>query len=314
MADMVLRTSIGNYGHTTPLKDGTITSERFDMEHIEITPVPMIFRRMVRSLEFDVSEMALSTYFCSRAHGKRFTGIPVFLTRDFYHGALVYNRRSGIESPKDLEGRKVGVRSYTFTPGVWTRGILSSEYGVDLDAVTWVLSGDEHVEEYVAPSNVVSSSNNDLVEMLLSGEIDAAIAPGPVDSPDVLPLFPDASEADDAWHRKTGVYPISHLLVAKDATLDANDGLSTELFDMFSEAKSQYLCSLLSGDATAPMDQTLLKIAEIVGDDPIPYGYESSKKSLETFIGFNVEQGVIPEAVDPAGLFVPETLSLGDSV
>ena len=314
MADMVLRTSIGNYGHTTPLKDGTITSERFDMEHVEITPVPMIFRRMVRGLEFDVAEMALSTYFCSRAHGKRFTGIPVFLTRDFYHGAPVYNRRSGIESPKDLEGRKVGVRSYTFTPGVWTRGILSSEYGVDLDAVTWVLSGDEHVEEYVAPSNVVSSSNNDLVEMLLSGEIDAAIAPGPVDSPDVLPLFPDASEADDDWHRKTGVYPISHLLVAKDATLDANDGLSTELFDMFSEAKSQYLCSLLSGDATAPMDQTLLKMAEIVGDDPIPYGYESSKKSLETFIGFNVEQGVIPEAVDPAGLFVPETLSLGDSV
>ena len=314
MADLVLRTSIGNYGHTTPLKDGTITSERFDMDHIEITPAPMIFRRMVRSLEFDVAEMALATYFCARAHGKKFIGIPIFLTRDFYHGALVYNRRSGIESPKDLEGRKVGVRSYTFTPGVWTRGILSSEYGVDLDAVTWVLSGDEHVEEYVAPPNVVSSSNNDLVEMLLSGEIDAAIAPRPVDSPDVLRLFPDASEADDAWHRKTGVYPISHLLVAKDATLDANDGLSTELFDMFSEAKSQYLCSLLSGDATAPMDQTLLKMAEIVGDDPIPYGYESSKKSLETFIGFNVEQGVIPEAVDPAGLFVPETLSLGDSV
>ncbi len=314
MPDLTLRTSIGNYGHTTPLKDGTITSERFDMEHIEIIPVPMIFRRMVRSLEFDVAEMALATYLCARAHGKKFTGIPIFLTRDFYHGALVYNSRSGIESPKDLEGRKVGVRSYTFTPGVWTRGILISEYGVDLSAVTWVLSGDEHVEEYVAPSNVVVSPNNDLVEMLLSGEIDAAIAPGPVDSPDVLPLFPEAREADDAWHHKTGIYPISHLLVAKDATLEANDGLATELFEMFNEAKSQYLCSLLSGDATAPMDQALLKMAEIVGDDPIPYGYESSKKSLETFIGFNVEQGVIPEAVDPTDLFAPETLSLGDSV
>ncbi len=311
MPDLVLRTSIGNYGHTTPLKDGTLTSRMFDMEHIEISPVPMIFRRMVRGLEFDVAEMALATYFCSRAHGKRFTGIPIFLTRDFYHGALMYNRRSGIETPKDLEGRKVGVRSYTFTPGVWTRGILQTEYGVDLNAVTWVLSGDEHVEEYVAPSNVVSSPNNDLGAMLLSREIDAAISPGPVDSPDIQPLFPESQKADDAWHRKTGVYPISHLLVAKDATLESNDGLTSELFDLFNEAKSQYLCSLLSGDATAPMDRALLKMAEIVGDDPIPYGYESSRKTLETFIGFNVEQGIIPKAVDPEEMFRPETLSLG---
>ena len=313
MADLTLRTSIGNYGHTTPLKDGTLTSERFDMEHIEITPVPMIFRRMVRNLEFDVAEMALATYFCARAHGKKFIGLPIFLTRDFYHGALVYNRRSGIESPEDLEGRRVGVRSYTFTPGVWTRGILSSEYGVDLDAVTWVLSGDEHVEEYVAPSNVAPSSSDDLGEMLLSGEIDAAILPGPVDSPDIQPLIPESREAADAWHRRTGLYPISHLLVAKDATLDENEGLATELFDIFSEAKTEYICRLMSGDATDAWDQSALKMAEIVGDDPIPYGYESSLKTLETFIGFNLEQGVIPEAVAPAELFAPETLSLGDS-
>ena len=312
MTDMVLRTSIGNYGHTTPLKDGRVTSDRFGMEHIEITPVPMIFRRMVRGLEFDVAEMALATYFCSRAHGKKFTGIPIFLTRDFYHGAMVYNRRSGIESPKDLEGRKVGARSYTFTPGVWTRGILSSEYGVDLSAVTWVLSGDEHVEEYAAPSNVVSSASNDLGEMLLSGEIDAAILPGPVDSPDILPLFPEAHEADEAWHKKTGLYPISHLLVAKDATLEANENLATELFDMFSEAKALHLPGLQAGKASDSMDQTMLRLGEIVGDDPIPYGYEAARDTLETFIGFNVEQGVIPEAIDTADLFVSETLELGD--
>ena len=313
MSDLTLRTSIGNYGHTTPLKDGTLTSKRFDMEHVEITPVPMIFRRMVRNLEFDVAEMALSTYFCARAHGKKFSGIPIFLTRDFYHGALVYNRRSGIESPKDLEGRKVGVRSYTFTPGVWTRGILSSEYGVDLNAVTWVLSGDEHVEEYVAPSNVVSSPNDDLVQMLLSGEIDAAIAPGLVDSPDILPLFPNSGEADAAWHRKTGLYPISHILVAKDATLQANEGLATDLFNLFREAKFEYTCRLLSGDANETWDQSVLKMAEIVGDNPIPYGYESSRKSLETFMDFNVQQSIVPESVDPADLLVSETLSLADS-
>ena len=311
MPNLVLRTALGNYGHTTTLKDGSITSPMFDLEQVEISPVPMIFRRMVRGLEFDVAEMALATYFCARAHGRRFTGIPIFLTRSFYHDVLVYHRRSGIREPKDLEGRRVGVRSYTFTTGVWTRGILATEYGVDLGTVTWVLATDEHVEEYVAPSNVVASPNNDLGRMLLAGEIDAAIAPGPVDSPDIQPLFPESREADDAWHRKTGVYPISHLLVVKDAALESHAGLATELFRLFNEARSQYLHRLRSGAAADAGDRSLLKLAETVGDDPLPYGFESSRKTLETFIRFNVDQGVIPQAVAPADLFVPETLSLG---
>ena len=107
MSDLVLRTAMGNYGHTTPLKDGTITSPAFSMEQIEVSPVTSIFRRMVRELEFEVAEMALSTYLCARAHGKQFTGVPIFLTRAFYHGGIVVNRKSGIESPKDLEGQAV---------------------------------------------------------------------------------------------------------------------------------------------------------------------------------------------------------------
>lgn len=311
MSDLVLRTAVGNYGHTTPLKDGTITSSAFSMEHIEVSPVTSIFRRMVRELEFDVAEMALSTYLCARAHGKQFTGVPVFLTRAFYHGGIVVNRKSGIESPKDLEGKRFGVRSYTLTPGVWTRGLLQTEYGVDLDAVTWVLSGDEHVAEYVAPANVVSSSNSDLGEMLLSGEIDAAIGAGPVDSPDVRPLFDGPDAADAAWHRKTGVYPISHMLVVKNAALDANPDLAGELFETFNTAKALYLGKLRSGDAAAPEDRPYHRMVDVVGDDPIPYGVESSRKTLETFVGFNVEQKVIPEAVDVEELFPEATLGLG---
>ena len=310
MADLVLKTAVGNYGHTTPLKDGTVTSKMFDMEHIEVSPVTSIFRRMVRGLEFDVAEMALSTYLCARAHGKAFTGVPIFLTRAFYHGGLVYNTRSGIRSPKDLEGKRVGMRSYTLTPGVWTRGILQTEYGVDLDAVTWVLSGDEHVAEFVAPSNVVSSPNNDLGQMLLSGEIDAAIGAGPVNSSDIQPLFTEPDEADAAWHRKTGVYPISHMLVVKDSALASNEGLADELFNVFKTAKAPYLKRLQSRDASSAADQALLKMADVVGDDPIPYGLESSLKTLETFIGFNVEQKVIPEKVDPEELFPASTLAL----
>ena len=240
---------------------------------------------MVRGLEFDVAEMALSTYLCARAYGKAFTGIPIFLTRTFYHGGLVYNTRSGIRSPKDLEGKRVGLRSYTLTPGVWTRGILQTEYGVDLDEVTWVLSGDEHVAEFVAPPNVVSSPNNDLGQMLLSGEIDAAIGAGPVDSPDIQLLFTEPDNADAAWHRKTGVYPISHMLVVKDSALASNEGLADELFDVFKTAKAPYLKRLQSRDASSAADQALLKMADVVGDDPIPYGFESSLKTLERSSG-----------------------------
>jgi len=310
MTDLVLRTVVGNYGHTKPLKDGTIASTMFTLEHIEVTPVVSIFRRMVRGLEFDVAEMALSTYMCARAHEKPFTGIPVFLTRAFYHGGLVFNTRSGITSPKDLEGRKVGLRSYTLTPGVWTRGILQTEYGVDLDAVTWVLSGDEHVAEFVPPTNVLSSPNNNLGEMLLSGEIDAAIGAGPVDSPDVQPLFAEPDGADAAWHRKTGTYPISHMVVVKDTQLKANPGLECELFEAFKTAKAQYIERLHSGDNPSREDQSLLKMAGIVGADPIPYGFESSRSTLETFIRFNVDQGVIPEEISPEELFPASTLAL----
>lgn len=310
MTNLALQTAVGNYGHTTPLKDGTVTSPMFDMEHIEVSPVTSIFRRMVRGLEFDVAEMALSTYLCARAHGKAFTGVPIFLTRAFYHGGLVVNRRSGIETPRDLEGKRVGVRSYTLTPGVWTRGLLQTEYGVDLDAVTWVLSGDEHVAEYVAPANVVSSPNNDLGEMLRSGEIDAAIGVGAVDSPDVQPLFDEPEQRDAAWHRKTGVYPISHMVVVKDAALESSPDLAEELCRVFEAAKRFYMGRLRSGDEAGPADRALLKMAEVVGDDPIPYGLESSRKTLETFVRFNVEQKVIPESVDVEELFPEATLAL----
>ena len=155
MAALSLHIAVGNYGHTKPLKEGTAISERFDLDHVEVSPVIAIFRRMVRGLEFDVAELALSTYLCSRAHNKPFTAIPIFLVRGFHHGAISYNTKSGIQSPKDLEGRRVGVRGYTVTTGVWVRGILQSVYGVDLNKVTWVLSGDDHVAEYVYPPNVV---------------------------------------------------------------------------------------------------------------------------------------------------------------
>ena len=310
MADLILNVAVGNYGHTAPLKGGSVKSPMFDMAHTEVSPVTSIFRRMVRGLEFDVAEMAFSTYLCARAHGKAFTGIPIFLTRAFYHGGIAVHERSGINEPRDLEGRRVGVRSYTLTPGVWTRGILASEYEVDLDAVTWVLSGDEHVAEFVAPPNVVSSSNSDLTEMLKSGEIDAAIGVRPGAAPEIKTLFPEPDTDDENWHRKTGVYPISHMVVVKNARLEDNPDLAAELFRAFKTAKAPYIKRLQAGEAGGAMDAELLEMGKIVQGDPIPYGLQSSLQTLNAFIDFNVNQGVIPKRVEPEELFPATTLTL----
>src|SRR5688572_30748336 len=131
MPALSLTAAMVNYGHVRPLLDGTIQSERVTLEPIEVSPITAAFRRMVRRLEFDISEMAFATYLCARAHGKAMTGLPIFLTRRLEHGSIFYNANSGIQFPADLAGRRVGVRSYTLTPGIWVRGILQSAYGVD---------------------------------------------------------------------------------------------------------------------------------------------------------------------------------------
>jgi len=308
VSDLVLNTALGNYGLTNSLKDGTLTSPRFVMEHVKVSPVPMIFRRMVRNLEFDVAEMALATYICARAHGKAFTGLPVFVTRSFYHAGIAVNVNSGITSPADLAGHRIGVRSYTFTPGVWTRGILQTAYGLDLESVRWMITGDEHVAEYEAPPNVeyVANSNdspsgasNDLASMLISGEIDAAIGSGAISSPEVQPLFPEPAESDAQWFNEFGIYPISHMLVVKDEQLEANPWLSSELYSLFDRAKKTYLQYLSSEASLSPADEAVRKMGQIVGGDPLPFGLENSHKTMEAFIQFTVDQKIIPQTVTP---------------
>ena len=187
-----LKTAIRTYSYTKGLKDGTVTVPGIQFEHIEINPIIGAFRRMCRGLEFDVAEMAITTYLTARAYNKPFTALPVFVLRQFHHAPMVYNVNSGVKAPRDLEGKKVGVRAYTVTTGVWARGILATEYGVDLSKVTWVLADEEHVEEYhrAYPANVVYQAGANLAEMLARGEFAAAIGVGRVDSRTSNPSFP----------------------------------------------------------------------------------------------------------------------------
>src|SRR6516225_2892392 len=242
MAQPAFKTVTRTQGNNQALKDGAVKPKNFAFDFVEVPVLIDAFRRMVRGLEFDICEMAITTYVCARAHGKQFTALPVFLVRAFHHGAILYNTKIGIRTPKDLEGRKVGVnRGYTVTTGLWARSILADEHGVDLGKITWVLSGDEHVAEYRPPANVVPiAPGKKIVDMLASGELAAAIGIE-VDSPDVKPLIPDAQEAGLAALRGRGHYPINHTVVVKDGLLAAHSDLAADVFGAFAESKRLYV-------------------------------------------------------------------------
>jgi len=299
-----LRTALATRGHTAALKDGTVTPRTFEFEFEEVPVIINAFRRMVRSQDFDICELAMTTYLCARAFGKPFTAIPVFPMRAFHHGAIVCNRNAGVKTPKDLEGRKVGVnRGYTVTTGLWARSILQHEYGVDLRKVTWVLSGDEHVAEYRPPANVVPIEAGKKLEALLaSGEIAAAIGVQ-VDSPDVAPLIPNAKEAGFDALRTRGLYPINHTVVVRNDVLDANPDLASDLFRVFADAKRAYVERLKAGRTDAA-DPVHVRVMEMIGD-PLPYGVEPNRRNLEAVVQYCVEQGILPRPAAVEELFAP---------
>jgi 4,5-dihydroxyphthalate decarboxylase len=312
IAELKLKTVTRTEGNNVALKDGTVKPRGFAFDFEEVPVLIDGFRRMVRGLEFDVSEMAITTYLCARDHGVRFTALPVFLVRAFHHGAIVHNTTAGIRSPKELEGRQVGVnRGYTVTTGVWARGILQDEHGVDLSKITWMLSGDEHVAEYRPPPNVERvEGDRKLADLVASGELPAAVGVS-VDHPDVEPLIPNPTEAGFESLRARGLYPINHLVVIKDDLLEAHPGLAAAVFDAFAEAKNIYLRRLRDGaiDDPSATDRFYERVMQMTGD-PLPYGVEPNRAMIEVLIRHAVTQKILAAPVEAEGLFAKETLDL----
>lgn len=304
-----LKTVTRTQGNNQALKDGTVKPKSVEFEFIEVNPLIDAFRRMVRGLEFDVCEMAITTYICARAHGKKMTAIPVFLVRAFHHGAILVNTNAGIRSPKDLEGKRVGVnRGYTVTTGVWARSILQQEYGVDLSKVTWVLSGDEHVAEYRPPANVVPiEKGKKMSDMLASGELVAAIGVES-DSPNVKPLIPNALEAGLAALKSRGHYPINHTVVIRNEILEQHPGLAADVFAAFADAKHLYLERMKAGKIEKLTETDLVhqRVMEIIGD-PLPYGIASNRKVIEELIRHAGTQKIIDRPFAVEELFASGT-------
>jgi 4,5-dihydroxyphthalate decarboxylase len=307
-----LKTVTRTQGNNRALKDGSVMPRTFAFDFVEVDPLIAAFRRQVRGNEFDICEMAITTYLCAREHGKPMTAVPVFLVRAFHHGAILVNTKAGIRTPKDLEGKRVGVnRGYTVTTGVWARGVLASEYGVDLGKITWVLSGDEHVAEYKPPANVVPiEAGKNMDEMLLSGELVAAIGVD-LKHPDIRPLIPNAQQAGLESLRQRGHYPINHTVVIRDELLARHPDLAADVFNAFAESKRRYLSRLKAGEIEDPtaVDELHQKVMEITGD-PLPYGIAPNRPVIEELIGHARAQGIVTKPASVEDLFASGTRNL----
>jgi 4,5-dihydroxyphthalate decarboxylase len=308
-----LSTVTGDQGATSALTSGVVAPRRYALQFADVPGTPALiqaFRRMVRGAEFDVCEMAATTYLCAKAHGKPFTALPVFPVRGLHHGAIVRSVTAGARSPKDIEGRKAGVsRGYTVTTGVWARGILQDEYGVDLTRVTWVRSGDEHVAEYRPPANVIPMERGrDLTEMVASGELAAGIGVA-AGQPGLTPLIADAEEAAYESLRERNLYPINHLVVVRDDLLRTHPGLAADLFAAFAEAKDRYIERLRSGDlaAQAPADLMYRRVMAVTGADPLAYGIAPNRAMIERLIRHAISQRILDRAPAVEDLFPEST-------
>jgi 4,5-dihydroxyphthalate decarboxylase len=326
MPDIKLKIAIASYGHTAALKDGGVRIDGVAAEFVQVAPIVAAYRRMVRDLEFDVCEMAPTTYLIARAHGAPFIGLPIFLMRRFHHSGFVVRPDASIRTPKDLEGKRVGVRAYSVTTGVWTRGIFVNEYGLDSAKVTWVVDDEEHVTALKLPPNVIHApARQSLAGMMADGALQAGFTGNagigragppvagweqsrPMETPAYPELIADATEVEAAWFARTGIYPIHGVVVVKTELLTRHPRLARSLFNAFLEAKNAYLRRLVAGEGDAPDDARYRALSAFVGD-PLPYGVALNRASLAALATYTLQQGLIPSPmaidemlVDPQAL------------
>jgi 4,5-dihydroxyphthalate decarboxylase len=272
---MLLDTLLGDYPVTAALKGGQVSSNSVSLRFADVNVPSTAFKRVVRDLEFDVAELAIVTFLLAKAHGKPLRLLPAVVMARFQHPLLVYNATRGPIAPEDLNGKRIGQRSYSVTTAAWVRGILASDYRVDLDSVRWVTFEEPHVAEFRDPPNVERApAGRDLVGMLLAGELDAAIVGEPPKDERIQPLIRDPAAAARAWRKKFGAIQINHMVVVR-STLDR--GISEQVFELLRDS------------------------AEQAGNPEMnPFGIEANRRNLELAIDCVYGQRMIPRrfAVD----------------
>jgi len=323
-----LKLSLGcwNYDRTRALADGRVKPDGIELTYLDM-PVEETFFRMLRHQEFDVAELSLSSYTVSLFREKKhFIAIPVFPSRFFRHSCIYVNEKSGIREPRDLAGKRVGTPEYQMTAPVWIRGILQDEYRVPVDSPTYLTGGEEEPNrseklKLDLPPNIriqPIGPADTLAAMLRDGNIDAlytarmpstykAGQPGPVRR-----LFEDYMEVEQAYYRKTRIFPIMHTVAIKRSVYERHPWVAMSLYKAFAKAQKETYDDLYVTAALKAMLPWLTKHVEdaraLMGDDFWPYGFEANRETLATFLRYHHEQGLSRQRLEPEALFAPETL------
>ncbi len=309
---VTLRTAIEPYGYTTGIINGTIASPRLRFDVVETKPIVKAFAPMANEQAYDVAEMAIVTFIQAFAAGKPVLLLPALMLSRFHHASIWKAARGPIHDPADLNGKRIGVRSYTQTTGVWVRGILHAEYGVDLDSITNVTTEGGHIKEYVEPSNVVRApADVSFRDMLVNGEIDAWIAGRDIPPDAALErVVEDVDAVEAAWFERTGAFPINHMLVMRGSLLDAYPWIAAEFFTLLETNKDAYIAALRTS-TPANADEAFRKHVLERGGDPLPFGVEALRPSLQLVIDYALAQKLIPRRFSVDELFDPRVRELG---
>ena len=273
----MLKTLLGDYPVTAALKSGKVSSKGLALEFAGVKLPQNAFKRVVRDLEFDLAELAIVTFLLAKAHGKPYRLLPAVITARFQHPYLASRADSKLR-PEDLTGRTIGQRSYSVTTATWLRGILADDYGVDVSKIRWVTFEEPHVAEFRDPPNVErAAAGKDITQMLLDGELDAAILGEPPKDPRLRTLIADPEAAAKAWRAKHRAIQINHMVVAKNT---------------------------VSGDISSRFYELLIQSRKAAGNPEMnPFGLEANRRNLEVAVDCVYRQGMIPRRYEVEELF-----------
>lgn len=287
-----LRTNLADYAVTKALKDGRVSSELAQLDFCGPTPAHNGFKAMVRESAFDCGELAIVTFLQAKAYGKPFVMLPAPISGRFQHHCAGYNIDFGEVRPKDIEGQRVGVRTYSQTTALWIRGILRHECGVDLDKVTWMTLGEGHLAEYSDPANCQRlPKGSSIPELMMAGELKAALLGEDMPKdPRVRTLVPDAQVAAKDWFAREGVVPINHMFVVHQELSRQRPDVVRELYRMVAQSRA---------------------LAEGVPAVFPPLGLQANRKGLQLAIDWALDQKILPRRLSVDELFDDVTANLG---